>query len=348
MNDLPQIDVRAYIFAKNRSKYLHDLIKNNRQLVLEEFFEEYSNDNKKEILKFCATENDFDTFNLLMKQFENDLFFDDNILLKVVVVYNKYDFAKYLLENGADATVSNNLCLNLAIQNCNKQMLELLIEYDVNIRTKNDYALRFAASCGDYIWKENVYSTRSVISNDKYLITKFLLTQGADVHADNDYALRIATKYNYNIIVALLIDFGANVHADNDYALRIAAKHNSNTLVNLLIEFGANVHANNDYALRISARYGYDCIVKQLLISGANINSLGKEDLVEAVRSQSSKTIELLVNHGVDFTILNTQQSNTSQDVINILNLLSIKGVDILQLALILTMHEIVSDSDSD
>ena len=54
---------------------------------------------------------------------------------------------------------------------------------------------------------------------------KYLVEQGADIHAQKDKALRYAVYYDGNLeVIKYLVESGADIHADNDYVLRYAAE----------------------------------------------------------------------------------------------------------------------------
>ena len=53
-------------------------------------------------------------------------------------------------------------------------------------------------------------------------IVKYLVENGADIHAENDYALIWASNYGHLEVVKYLVENGANIHAENDEALRTA------------------------------------------------------------------------------------------------------------------------------
>jgi|SRR3989338_961544 len=59
----------------------------------------------------------------------------------------------------------------------------------------------------------------------KIAYVKFLIENGADVHAMNDEALRWASENGHFEVVRFLVKNGANVHAMNDEALRWASEN---------------------------------------------------------------------------------------------------------------------------
>ena len=86
---------------------------------------------------------------------------------------------------------------------------------------------------------------------------KYLVENGADIHADYDYALRWSASNGHLDVVKYLIENGADIHALADYALRWSASNGHLDVVKYLIENGADIHADYDYALRLSALYGH-------------------------------------------------------------------------------------------
>ena len=107
---------------------------------------------------------------------------------------------------------------------------------------------------------------------------KYLVKQGADIHANNNEALRLASKYGKYDVVKYLVENGA---ANNDKALRLASKYGHIHIVKYLVEQGAvDIHAR-DKALRLAGEYGHIHIVKyllsSLLISNFLLHTLNKK-----------------------------------------------------------------------
>ena len=89
---------------------------------------------------------------------------------------------------------------------------------------------------------------------------------------DNDDALRQASRNGHLEIVKYLIENGANIHAENDYALRWASNEGHLEVVKYLIKKGTDVHAENDHALRWASGKGHLEIVKFLIENHETIN----------------------------------------------------------------------------
>jgi ankyrin repeat protein len=65
-------------------------------------------------------------------------------------------------------------------------------------------------------------------------VVKFLVEQGANIHAKDDFPLRWAAKNGHLEVVKFLVEQGANIHADNDFPLRWAAKNGHLEVVKFL------------------------------------------------------------------------------------------------------------------
>ena len=91
------------------------------------------------------------------------------------------------------------------------------------------------------------YALIEAVSNNHFDVVKYLV--GEKNMRPSDAALTRAVLFERRDIVKYLIENGANVHAENDYALRWTARAGHFDLVRLLVAKGANIHAENDYAL---------------------------------------------------------------------------------------------------
>ncbi|KAJ7291164.1 ankyrin repeat-containing domain protein [Mycena rebaudengoi] len=206
-----------------------------------------------------------------------------------------------LLENGADINAGNNGALRAASEAGYTDVIQVLLEHGANINAPG---------------KDNVSALEAAISRDENLSdfmfpsfidremtrrlthVRFLLDNGADVHAGNNGALRAASKRGYKEIMQLLLENGANVNTADDHtgsALEAAACWDGSPervlfgdsqdkksaeatarrlgLVCLLLDKGADIHARNNGALREAAKAGNTEVVQLLLKHGANVNA---------------------------------------------------------------------------
>ena len=98
---------------------------------------------------------------------------------------------------------------------------------------------------------------------DNFNKVKYLIEQGADVHANNDHALQWASRNGHLPVVKYLIEQGADVHARDDCALRWASAEARASekghlpVVKYLIEQGANVHVCDNQALQWASEKGH-------------------------------------------------------------------------------------------
>ena len=72
-------------------------------------------------------------------------------------------------------------------------------------------------------------------------VVKYLIENGADIHADGDYVLLCSSDSGHLEVVKYLIDNGVDIHAWNDLAIIHSAKNEHIELVKYLIENGADV-----------------------------------------------------------------------------------------------------------
>ncbi|KAJ7291204.1 ankyrin repeat-containing domain protein [Mycena rebaudengoi] len=217
---------------------------------------------------------------------------------------------RFLLDNGADVHAGNNGALRAAAKAGNTEVIQLLLENGANINTAGEdtaSALEAAASwdgnpfidSGDS-WDEKI-SKMAEAATRRLTHVRFLLDNGADVHARNNGALRAASKRGYTEVMQLLLKNGAKINAVNEHtgsALEAAASWDGNpdqadfwdsedkkrkkkaeaamrrlTHVRLLLDKGADIHAGNNGALREAAKAGHTEVVQLLLENGANINA---------------------------------------------------------------------------
>jgi len=83
------------------------------------------------------------------------------------------------------------------------------------------------------------------LGNEK--IVKYLVENGADVHAHDDRALRTSVFNKHINVAKYLISVGANVCANNNEALIFCVRHNYVEMGPILIENGAILPEFVDY-----------------------------------------------------------------------------------------------------
>ena len=159
--------------------------------------------------------------------------------LHVAALNNNTEFAKLLLERGAEIDVrdeSNKTPLHAAAFNNSTEAAKLLLERGAKIEAKdvsNNTPLHHAA------FKN---STEAV---------KLLLERGAEIDArdvSNNTPLHAAAKNNSTEAVKLLLERGTEIDArdvSNNTPFHAAAQNNSTEAAKLLLECGAEIDARN-------------------------------------------------------------------------------------------------------
>lgn len=218
----------------------------------------------------------------------------------------------------------------------------LLLMEDIDIRFSNDSFLRIA------------------IRNKAGKMIKYLLEQGLDVCAEDNFAIKCACMYmNSSMInyVRLLIDYGADFRTDNDFPICCAAYGCRWDTIKLLVDLGCDINANDGYVigkiifakrhkmLQYAADIGGDLTnskfvkaavfvkshkcLKILMDCGADVSTISPDDMITVIKSGHSKIIELLINAGVNFSLVNKYQTTKkSQKTTKNLVLLTGAGVD--------------------
>ena len=143
-------------------------------------------------------------------------------------------------------------------------------------------------------YKAHALNMKYVGKIDEVNTIKYLLKNGADIHADDDYALRSCVKKGYLKVVKYLIEQGADIHTRNDSSLRFASEYGRLETVKYLVEQGANIHANDDEALINAALSRNLDVVKYLVEQGANIHVNNDEALRRSVEYDHLEVVKYL------------------------------------------------------
>ena len=162
-----------------------------------------------------------------------------------------------------------------------------------------------------------------------------------DVGACDNFAIRCGVSTCSSECIRYLIECGADIHADNDYPIKSAVYHSTLANFEILLQYGANINVNNGYLLKLCANgyllnLGTHKIMKILLEVGVNVHSLSKEDLLKIIQTGSISIIKLLVEYGVDFSVVNDVKLDESNDTDILIDILVEIGVDLKQVARIL------------
>lgn len=131
-------------------------------------------------------------------------------------------------------------------------------KYGCNVRQRNDVYLRDAC----------LYGHTELV--------KYLLSEGADVHAYSDAALQNAVYHRFPALVNLLLDAGADAATQDNICLRHATMNEDVGIMEMLISAGADPRFDGDWPLRHACQLGLDAVVAYLL------DTLQVENLVNA------------------------------------------------------------------
>ncbi len=160
-----------------------------------------------------------------------------------------------------------------------------------NISPELEYLSRNWPS--DYNYNK-VRGLQSASALGNLTVVKYLIEQGADIHADNNAALRYATYNGHLPVVRFLVENKADIY---DPVLRHACWGCHLPVIEFLVEHGADMHANNYESLRRASEGGHLPVVKYLVEHGANIYAesiFGDTALTLAADKGNSDIVEYL------------------------------------------------------
>lgn len=254
--------------------------------------------------------------------------------LKKAIECGNYEIARYLVENGALADLSfsspgasfpweffdNDLAL--ALDNCpGTKMLELLLEngYPYNevvlyqaichaIMADNMEALRLLLRYDydiNFAYYDNGTVLTTAVEHGSLAIIRYLVSQGADLHADPNY-LPLAAMRSQVEVVEYLLQAGIPVDiagSTGETALIYAIRSGRLDMLSILIEAGADVNARFDIrsdgsmwetVLHTAAQCPSVRVVQALLDAGADKDAVDYEGCTAAERANFAAIKELL------------------------------------------------------
>ncbi|AYV85060.1 MAG: putative ankyrin repeat protein [Satyrvirus sp.] len=287
-----------------------------RENADEENFKNFLNNISEETIyeftKLVASAGKIKLFLAIIRSYDISINFENNILLNIAILYKSVQIVEYLVKSGADVTSNNNLAIKLASRvNYNDYIIQILIDNGSNVHVQDDFPVRMAAYAADF---DNI---------------KVLVKNGADIHSKNDFVLRYISHMSY-ICRTLDTTYGS----DKD-------KYFSD-IIKYLVENGANIHADDEYALKISITRGRFRAVQILLEAGADIRSLNASYLLRAITSRKDDIFELLIEYGINLSMINNYQNTILEPSTAIINKVCDLGVDPKKLAEM--MHYIICE----
>jgi ankyrin repeat protein len=181
---------------------------------------------------------------------------------------------------------------------------------------------------------------------------EILLARGANLHLENNqgftalYFAAVHSAVECDGSIHLLLKSGADVNAasgDEPYkictALGAAATTGHDVVTKLLLEYGADVDPPGYPPLCQAAWYGYHNVVRRLLEAGCDVDRqspIGNTAIMNAVQSNHSKCVQLLLDRGAQLDRANNEDKNIVDlatlsagiEVMQILEKANLKGLD--------------------
>lgn len=172
---------------------------------------------------------------------------------------HSHEVVKYLVEKcGANVHSHNETPIRNAIVSGNLDVVKFLIENGAKIHP----------------W-DHSQANISVIFNDLDVAKYLVENCGVDIHLDSDLFIRAkSTVWGNFDKIKYLIEQGADIHANSDEALRMASRSGCLNIVKYLVENGADIHANSDEAIKEAYFNNHYKTVRFLIESGVNPNVL--------------------------------------------------------------------------
>ena len=164
-------------------------------------------------------------------------------------------------------------------------------------------------------YKQSQYESHSIneylaVSAEKgnMAYVKKLIEAGADVMYESCRAFRNACDAGNLEMAKYLVEAGSDVHARDDYAVRWASERGHFDIVKYVVEVGADIDAEDGWALSSAIEVHQNDIAKYLIEKGA---SVGEFSIMDAIDSENTEMVELLLSMGVKPTMMSLQRAET-------------------------------------
>lgn len=154
-----------------------------------------------------------------------DINMEDNVLLNIAIANNNTTIVRFLIENGIDPIIDNNILINDVTLNLPIEIMKLFINFETDIHAYNDYAIKHIVSIADYektIYLLDLGANLSVINtahlmeccyrrniSEKYL--KLLIDHNIDLTKFDSACLVAIISLNKANLIELLVDYGFDV-----------------------------------------------------------------------------------------------------------------------------------------
>ena len=110
-----------------------------------------------------------------------------------------------------------------AVRNNNLEKVKNLVSLGADIRSQNDWAVRWASEKGHLE------------------MVKYLVSLGADIRSYDNWAVQLASYFGHLEMVKYLVSIGANIRCGDDYPVRYASHNGHYEVVKYLCEAGADI-----------------------------------------------------------------------------------------------------------
>jgi len=257
--------------------------------------------------------------------------------LQVAASQGNIDMAALLIARGADVNTryesnwhkSDWTPLRYAIQGCNTEMIQLLIDNGARLDV-TDRRGRSLATVAMYNEDREIVELLLAVGADVTIQLaafvgdmekiKNLIDEGVDINLQNEIGytpLHYAAMAGNTQVVELLITEGAriDINSSEDFKrkvyspLHLAVNYGRTEVVRLLISKSADVEikdAGDCTPLHQAAYMGHKDIVEILLAADAQVDAQNRENhtsLYSAARAGQPDIVELLLNNGADINV---------------------------------------------
>lgn len=231
------------------------------------------------LIVFCHTD-----FSLYCLQTLKDrrVKFMDSLLFSAVCCSGSMDLYNMFRKDQINKYLTK-ACINMTSMLHNFEILKELLQFDVNINTKND---------------------------KDYMLTPLMFAVGNDI--DGIYMQTDLIKKRRNATVKLLLDNKADINLcmeDGLNALILACRYKYDNTIQLLLTEGADRKScmkNGIRPLHVASENGHDNVVQRLLNNEADINACmedGSTALSLACLKRHHNTVELLLRNTADINL---------------------------------------------
>jgi ankyrin repeat protein len=259
----------------------------------------------------------------------------NNTPLTLATKYNHIEMVHFLISKGARLEFFPFNLLENTIKNDNKEMLNLLMLYGIDLNSLNNK--KMSALC-------------VAIENKKFELANILMDNGADINFRNGHnksILGLAIESGNNELVLRLVQREANINDEDTYIyLSNFIKSGNKDLLELFFKYGSDINVkvkDNNTLLMEALKYSQEeiaellivkdssnindknkngdtalmfavsnknltpTIINKLLHKGSNINYENNQSetaLIFALKNEQSEIAMLLINNGADINVL--------------------------------------------